>query len=227
MSNIITVIPAAGESRRYREAGYPTIKPLLTVRNKYGAVGSMLHHVEQSALTETIVALPAQVMKPIDSISRVVAIFRTIGQADTVYQLVRSLPPSEAVVVMDCDMILGIGDVHTLMQYLELYDMVVAVTESFDPNASRVDTVPFPTRFIEKEPISQWGIVGVRAFRKAGMLANALQITIQNCIKFDTEPYLSTAMNNYPGTKYAHVIQNYQDWGTPERLRESGAEIIG
>jgi NDP-sugar pyrophosphorylase family protein len=166
------------------------------------------------------------VQKPFDSRADVIHIEKTTGQADTIYQTVKNFMPTTPVIVADCDMILSLEDMVTIRKLLGIYDMVVAVTETFDPNASRVDQVPHPNRFVEKEPISQWGIVGVRAFNKAYLLKDALLTTLNDCKHRGVEPYISMAMNYYPGTRYAYVVRGFQDWGTPERLKESGAEIV-
>jgi len=230
MSNIWTVIPAAGESRRFKDAGFVTPKPLLTLKSKSGEIGYMVQHVIADfpawLRAGVIVALPEGFPKPIDLQERVVSIEHTTGQADTVYQVVKTLPDDDSVLVLDCDMILKTKDILTLVEMINVYDVTIAVSETFDPNASRVDSIPFPTRFVEKEPISQWGIVGGRAFKKAGLLTQALKKTLDRCVDRHQEPYLSLAINPYPGSKFAHVITDYIDLGTPERIKEAGWEIL-
>lgn len=229
MSELYTIIPAAGESRRFKEAGFSTPKPFLRLESSSKEIKAMLAHVFTSASAGEIhigvnsfLSLPKSAAFP----TVFHDIEKTIGQADTVYQIVKDFPPDARVLVMDCDMILQKTDVQRLVDLLDLYDMTVAVTETFDPNASRVDQVPFPTRFVEKEPISQWGIVGARAFRSAGVLTDALECTLDLCKEEEREPYLSEAMNNYEGTKYAHVITEYVDLGTPERVEAAGWKIV-
>lgn len=226
MSEFFVIIPAAGESRRYRDLGHP-YKPVIWIRTKEGVDASMLSHVEDTAPAGVLmVALPRGVKTPQDSRGHVVSIAKTSGQADTIYQMVRRLPENARVLILDCDMILERRDIETLVRMLDIFDVTVAVTKTFDPNASRVDCVPYPMKFVEKQPISEWGIVGARAFKSAGVLSSALEETIAICDKLKIEPYLSMAMDKYVGTKYAHIIKKYMDWGTPERLKNSGAEII-
>jgi len=230
VSNIWTVIPAAGESKRFREAGYSMPKPLLRIKSPAGEEAYMVQHVIADLPSwlraGVVIALPSHLDKPIDLEERTISIPHTIGQADTVYQAIKTLPDNDLVLVLDCDMILKSEDILKLVELLNIYDVTVAVTETFDPNASRVDQVPFPSRFVEKEPISKWGIVGARAFKSAAVLSVALERTFDRCTARHQEPYLSMAMNPYPGSKFAHVITDYIDLGTPERIKEAGWEIL-
>jgi MobA-like NTP transferase domain len=226
MSKVVAVILAAGQSRRFVEAGYKTPKPFLVIRDQDGTEGQMVNFV-LNTLPPTVTALvavpPDYTFMERENV-RGVHIAHTRGQADTAYQVVRHLPKDRQVILLDCDMVLRYQDVRDLIALLELFETVTAVTNTFDPNASRVDQVPFPTRWVEKQPISSWGIVGARAFRNAGRLTEALKQVIEE----PGEPYLSTAMNYYQsfGQNYAHEIFQFQDWGTPERIIASGAQIV-
>jgi len=223
------IIPAAGQSQRFADVGYSTIKPLLKVQDRNGLTLSMLAHVRGTLPVEdpyVLTALPAGVERPEDYKGTKTIVIETIGQADTIRQAIIGLPANDAVLIADCDMVLDPIDIFKMITHSQIAEVVVAVTQTFDPNASRVDQIPFPTRFVEKEPISQWGIVGIRIFNSVRKLEIALDIAISRAIRHSQEPYLSMAMNDYPGPKYAHVITNFQDWGTPERLVNSGAKIL-
>lgn len=219
------VIPAAGKSKRFQDAGYMTPKPLLKVKLG-GKTQTMLEHVVDSIppyMKDIVIAVPAGVDHPLNTAYKVIE--ETVGQADTILQALSDLPAQDRVLILDCDMILHTEDLERMVRLLEVYDATIAVTRTFDPNASRVDTIPFPTKFAEKEPISEWGIVGARAFKSIGDLVTALNYTMVYCDHTGVEPYLSMAINSYPGSKYALEIMDFYDLGTPERLRESGAQI--
>lgn len=235
MSKPWIVIPAAGESRRFKEAGFSTPKPFLVLEDPSGMQTEMLRHVLLSLPMPYDSRVIVGTTEPMGDLPHVV-IPHTRGQADTVYQMVKTLPSADPVLVLDCDMLLRTEDITALLHLLTVYDMVTAVAETFDPNASRVDRVPFPTRFVEKQPISQWGMVSGRGFKKCGELAHALQTELATCairvalsqghVISQQEPYLSSAMNLYNGTKYAHVITEYVDLGTPQRVEEAQWKII-
>lgn len=230
MSNLWTIIPAAGESKRFKEFGYQTPKPLLRLKSKSGETGYMVQHVISDLSSwiraGVIIALHEGVDKLQDLEERVMFVSQTTGQADTVYQIVKTLPDNDNVLILDCDMVLLTTDILLLIKMIQIYDVSIAVAETFDPNSSRVDQIPFPTRFVEKENISQYGIVGARCFKNARLLTIALKRTLEKCEDRHIEPYLSLAINPYPGIKFAHLITEYVDLGTPQRIMEAGWEIL-
>lgn len=234
MAKVWIVILAAGQSKRFKDVGYTTPKPCLMIRSPRNT-RSMLAHVIDSlpmkywlnSADSIVVGLPVGVDPPHDlATDNIVRIKKTKGQADTLLQIVKTLPETDSVLVMDCDTILNEDDVSTVINLLNVFDVVTAVIDTFDPNMSRVDSVPFPTYFAEKEPISVHGIVGIRGFKSIGALKIALYATLDICRVNEKEPYATTAMNLYKGKKFAHTIHKFVDLGTPERVRNAGWEIL-
>jgi dTDP-glucose pyrophosphorylase len=242
MSDLWIVIPAAGESRRFKEAGYDTPKPLLVLKPVVNIVPEF--QISRKMIEHVVNELPLQLSPhlicagiPLQYLNqdlldvrtpniKYIGLEKTTGQAESVLKLTEHLPVEDSVLVLDCDMILRDHDIVRLVEMLSIYDVSIAVTKTFDPNASRVDQIPYPTRFVEKEPISEYGIVGARAFKNIGLLNKALKRTLERCKTVNQEPYLSMAINHYPGVKFAHLITDYVDLGTPERIKEAGWEII-
>ena len=217
MSDLHILIPAAGRSTRFAAQGYTTPKPFLQIRDRNGVSKRMVDHVADSApIGLTHILYPAGA--PDSS-----------GQAESVLILVNQVLDQlddARVLVLDCDMVLPRAVLIVLEKVLSVYSMSVAVAETFDPNASRIDSFPFPRVFAEKQPIGKWGIVGARAFRSARNLKTALEYTISVAKRTGSEPYISEAMNYYPGTAVAIPTDDFQDWGTPERVAASGATIV-
>lgn len=227
MSSLFTVIPAAGKSQRFRDAGYSLPKPYLVIKDKNCVTNRMIGHVITSfPHSLKIIATPSDRLPLSNYDAMEHAIHQSVGQADTIYQVVKDLPKDSQILILDCDVVLQTRDIERVVGLLNSYDMVMAVAFTFDPNASRIDQIPFPTKFVEKKAISEFGMVSARAFRNAGKLTKALEETLEYCAAAEMEPYLSYAMNEYDGTKYAHLITEYQDWGTPERIAQNGATII-
>ena len=233
MSNISVIILAAGDSRRFAVMGYDTPKPFLTIDyagQKCSMLGHVLLRVEKFANSVLVVTrmnqeLPSDIYNihcPLDHLQ----VNFTLGQADTLRKALVGLP-EQSVMVLDCDMLLPEHDLEYLAAATDLYEVAVAVARTFDPNASTVDQIPFPTQFREKECASEWGIVGARAFRSVKHLRAALEEYVVYCgIYLHSEPFLTPAINYIKGKKFAHVVGDYVDWGTPQRLQESGAVII-
>lgn len=221
------IILAAGKSQRFVDEGYTTPKPLLRLRSKGGAECSMLSHIEDSipiGLDHIFVVLSEGIEKPKDFLGRVIKIRDTKGQADTALKAIKQeIDVNKKILLLDCDMILTTYDQIKIVESLDFYNITVAVTETFDPNSSRVDRIPYPTKFAEKEPISQWGIVSARGFSSA----KDLELSLQYAISAEGDKIsLSTAMNYHRGSKYAHVITKYIDLGTPQRIEQSGWKIL-
>jgi hypothetical protein len=225
----LVIILAAGESKRFLDKGFKIPKPLLRIEYM-GDTMSMLAHV-QSNIPEglDILTVLREGMYPPDDIrGEVIHIAETRGQAESLYRVISVMREDRPILVHDCDMLLDVLDIHKLLDMLDHYPVTVAVTETFDPNASRVDKIPYPDIFVEKQPISQWGIVGARGFASHKELTQCIEIELRRNINtVDYEPYLSEAMNHFGGQPYALQITDYVDWGTPERILESGARIVG
>lgn len=229
MFDLWVIIPAAGKSQRFRDAGYETPKSLLRLESPSGAILPMVTHVRLTIdpsfdPRRILVGLPMDYTTE-DSMN-FIGIEHTLGQADSIYQMIQNLPQEDSVLVLDCDMLLRSPDINRLIEMLGVYDVSIAVAKTFDPNSSRIDQIPYPTRFVEKEPISEYGIVGARAFKNIGLLSKALKRTIERYKALAQEPYLSVAINHYPGTKFAHVVTNFVDLGTPERIKAAGWRIV-
>lgn len=225
----LVLVLGAGESKRFRDKGIRIPKPLLNI-DFLGKTASMLSHVQDGIpeSLEILTVLAEGYDPPNDIRGGVIHIRPTRGQAETVYRVLSIIKEDRPVLVHDCDMLLDALDVGALVDWLEKYAMTVAVTETFDPNASRVDKIPYPDVFVEKQPISKWGIVGARGFASSKEIIQCIEIELRKNINtIDYEPYLSEAMNHIPGMALAHQISDFVDWGTPERIYESGAKIVG
>lgn len=222
---IWAIILGAGESKRFHDEGFVCPKPSLLIEHK-GKPLSMITHVANSvpaSIYQRLAVYRAGVPMPTDLDALPMWVKATRGQADTAYQVVQTMLPHDGVLMLDCDMLLEREDLERIVTLMGIYDVVVAVTKTVDPNASRVDSAPLFTTCAEKQAISQWGIVGARGFSTAWILEKALQKLLEESPE---EPYLSMAINNYPGSKYAYEITKFQDWGTPERIQKSGAKIL-
>jgi MobA-like NTP transferase domain len=230
MSKCWCVIPAAGGSKRFFEAGYKTLKPFLWIKSD-GVSRSMLGHVLATVPDncEPIIALPAGAMRPTDAQVELAIVTQSKGQADTVYQVVKKLPKDDEVLILDCDTILRKEDLSLIVDKLGLFVAGVAVTKNvLDGNMSRIDNPDNPQIFVEKQFISSWAIIGARAFHCVGYLVDVLERYLVHCKATDQEPHLTPAMNLYEGKKYALIISSihWKDWGTPERIDCSGDIIL-
>jgi molybdopterin-guanine dinucleotide biosynthesis protein A len=219
MSLLEIILLAAGNSRRFQLEGYEIPKPFLKV-DFLGKIQPMCYHVIDTIkhigpIVRLVVKKEDLHYTEYNSYVRAFPIIESQGQADSLLQIVRELKRNCSVLVLDCDMLLRPHDLQYLIDAVSLYEVAVSVARTFDPNASTVDQIPFPTQFREKECASEWGIVGARAFRNSMHLQSALEEYIQFCNSYgEIESFLTPAINYIKGKKYAHVVGDYVDWGT-------------
>lgn len=222
VSELWTLIPAAGRSERFLRAGYGTPKPLLRIRSRDGRTLRMYEHVlERLPRENVLVALPAGCAPCGDA--QIMHVAETRGQADTVLQMLRRVPDDARVLVHDCDVLLESRDVVTVVGHLETQDMTAAVARSDDGNMSRINAYPIWTSCVEKQNPVSWplGVVGARAWLRA----RELRYDLAALTSEKPDAYLSSAMSlGWPGL--AVWVRSWTDWGTPEAVRESGAEVV-
>ena len=237
--HVWVLVPAAGESRRFREAGFKTPKPRLKVSHGDlygGAPRRMLHHVLSAVPDDSwprLAALPApddpedlrgiggEALYPLQ-------VKKTKGQADTLRQMIRSLPArdldSTAILIVNCDVVFrDPADLAWIVQRVMTgFTVASIVVESQDPAMSYAYPFPCPQKFVEKQLVGRHAMAGAWAFANATRLLRALDWA---CCQGSTEPYLSHAMNRIHGPKISHLVERekYLDWGTPANLKLSGA----
>lgn len=234
--NVWAVIPAAGESRRFKDEGFDEPKPLLTIKHKErtkrmiewvfdslpSAIDGVLVGYEDKLHTYPLtVSGPVALKIPIEN---------SKGQADTIQQMVGwvcgTQKYDDVCLVLNCDVIFTSIDLGRILTAMHSgFDMVIGVQRTHNEAMSFIDTYPVPKLFVEKKPISNWGMSGAWAFRSSVKLLRALQSLKR---EDGVEPYLSQALNYYQGSRYALELNpdNILDWGTPAAVRASGAEIV-
>lgn len=235
----VVVIPAAGRSGRFVEQGFTAPKAALRVRDREGCEMPMLLHVIANIPTAWPVVV-GTTTDQVDAYRQILgdeAVQRgvvvdvgpyTMGQADTVRRILGGDATSrgQKIMVVNCDNVFSRFDLQVLHDFLAIADMTVLVHKSRNPMCSFVDSIPIPTRFVEKEPISEWAMSGAWAFRSAKSLHQAISETMHLDRTVRGEFYLSSALNRLPGRKIVVNCTGMQDWGTPESIRETGARIV-
>lgn len=235
------LVPAAGESRRFADAGYPTPKPFLRIAHKSLADGypkAMLDHVVDSLPGDvpSLVSLPkrlAMSSKPGEALERTSSmnLEKTRGQADSLRQMVRWLPKryldDTAVVIVNCDVVFtDPSHIQWLVTQVDAgFVAATLVVESNSPAMSYAHPYPCPQRFVEKQVLGKHAMAGAWAFASAARLLSALDWA---CCQGSTEPYLSHAMGRIIGPKISKCIEptDMLDFGTPKAVKDAGAKII-
>lgn len=225
---MLPIVLAAGRSQRFIDAGYPRPKPFLNILYK-GKECSMLEHVLDTLPADfqpPVIGVPPGFSRFLDQEGKqrhhkatLITIEKTRGQADTLYQLVNNIS-DQPILVLNCDILFQTKDLITLSRREQ--DLVLAVQSTINPQMSFVDDPHNPKKFVEKIPISSWGISGAWKFSECGPLRAALHQTL---LTVSVEPYLSHSLNLLKGTKGTIIIDPPVDWNTPNSLIASGATI--
>lgn len=226
MPTFRTLIPAAGESQRFREGGHETPKPDLRIECA-GRTRLMLDWV-LDAHEGRVVAVGAHrdSRETYDHPIRRFRVAKTRGQAHTLLQLVRRACPLDIpVLVVNCDMIIPSDSLQKTMSVVEQgADFGVLVARTSRAGMSHVDRIPHPTQFLEKNGNGDIAMVGAWAFASSRQLEDALRGACEDLY----EPYLSHALARLKGVCTAVECgeDDFTDWGTPEAVAASGARIV-
>jgi len=227
------LIPAAGESRRFAEAGYQKPKGLLKMGWR-GKRRTMIEHVVESvsdSLAPLIGCRPQDweafaAALPADYV--VIPVGASMGQADTVARLACAphIGAYDQLLVVNSDNAFAVKE-HRLTTFAHNWyanSKASAGAVVFDANEYRfgyIDAYPDFNFGIEKKPISRYALAGAFFFRSARILLDAWAEWRRDS-KPDDEPYLSGLFKYIEGPKLASMIDRNQlhEWGTPQAIAE-------
>lgn len=237
------LIPAAGESRRFREAGYAGPKALLPVDWRGVRQPAVLHlldsvwsrHRWHTVVGTTTALAPqfAEVLRGRDAEVLDVG-DSTCGQADTLLRMARLRREDDPAVVVNCDVVpnLSLWPLRAAIAPGGGCTAAVLVGQSESLSASYADAVPYFCGCVEKPasvPPGGWALLGVYALVSPRQLRVALDETLRSGERVGGEAYLSDALGRLPGQKLALACDPgvVLDWGTPAALAATGARIVG
>lgn len=220
------LIPAAGDSRRFREAGFIGPKGLIHMVWK-GRRGTMISHVIDSVgvTLNTIIGVSPESAPFFEDrlpIYERCIVYNSQGQASTVVAMTDRLHKNDEILVVNCDN--AFDDCAPMRMVLQARRLeAVAATLVFKATGNRygyVDTAPFFTYGEEKNPISEHALAGAFYFRTVDEFQSAWLSYISGGQLGET--YLSGMFKYMVGRKLAVKIAPHQlhEWGTPQTLRE-------
>lgn len=229
-NDMLVLVPAAGESRRFKEAGIDKPKGLILFQHEKldGFDRVMVEHVLQDFPRATIAV--SAVTPEWQNFGRgrrvrdIIEVGSTLGQADTVKKALRAIDSVKLetpVLVLNSDC----GFLYPLKAFVAQareFDSAVLVFDGLGETAfSYIDNFPIFKTAAEKFPISKWAIAGAFYFRRAAALMLALEQQQRGgpCHS-NGEFYLSGTFRHLEGTHLAVAMLREQllSWGTPEDL---------
>jgi NDP-sugar pyrophosphorylase family protein len=224
------VILAAGQSRRFQEAGYYTPKPFIQILWR-GQTMTMLEHVLNTvpwSFTDITVAIPpgwkstAEKIDPKTRKVRFIEIEDSIGPADTARRVVHEIKATDGCLFMDADVLNHTNDLYRLSYS---GTAAVLVNRSDNSNSSYVDNLGTFKQIKEKQRISEYAVQGAY-FVPVNMMPE-FTLWLKKVVHAKEEPYLSHAFDMIMFEKLALMVTyNPIEWGTPHDIRKSDATII-
>lgn len=229
MSRPTIIIPAAGNSRRFKDVGINTPKGMLRFKWR-GQSRTMIGHVLDGLDHLGCELLVNAVWDGWSgySGSGLLSVGATQGQADTVRLALQSIGPDRPVLILNSDC----GFTYPLDRFLKQAQNFEATALVFpgcgDTAYSYVDQFPMFSHGYEKQPISSWALAGAFYFHSSEVLLRAIREQMTLDIRHAGEFYLSEALGFYPGDKLAVAMERRQlhVWGTPEDLARDSTVVI-
>lgn len=216
------IVPAAGESKRFKAKGILRPKPLLKFSWKHSAQKTMLEHavsgtnspIQVICQEKDVVAF----QQAIPAKFSLYTLFESKGQADTVAQLILSSRiETDPILIVNSDcMFLYSLDIF-VAQARQFPAAALVFDGDYNPAYSYVDDFPIFRYAVEKEPISPWALAGAFYFDSAQKYLKAFdKYRAEN----RPEEYVSEVYNYIEGDKLAVYIPREQlvGWGTPDEF---------
>lgn len=227
----VLIIPAVGEGRRFRDAGFAVPKPFIeiqgmtmleiVIRNMRAALGK--------DMDVTVVLREDMGESPIGDPTVTVVKTKglTGGAAETVKVALGHLHPRKQVVIANCDQVVDF-DGPRFSSLLDSNDAALLTFE--DPTmhpkwsyAALEGESDLISRVVEKVPISTHATVGIYGFVTAGRCASAIDKMIVAEDRHNGEFYLAPSFN-YVSLKRALSVRRMWGLGTPEDLAKSSQD---
>jgi choline kinase len=218
------IILAAGQSKRFQEAGYSIPKPFLEIDYRGRSV-YMLQHVISTVPFEyrISVAVPPHHEFNIPRVKSY-EIADTKGPAHTALQMISKFK-TDSFLILDSDILNHTNDLHRISSYPGC-GLGVLVSKSSNPAFSYVDKLGNFKRIEEKQRISEYAVRGAYFIASGAMKEFKKHLT--QAVESMPEPYMSHAFNNYKQYVKVALETAYEpvDWGTPRDVMLSGAKIV-
>lgn len=211
---IHVLIPAAGASRRFVEAGYP-VKALVDVLGK-----SMMQRVIENVrpLKQHRVTVVSQVPLPGVDADVVLAGRPTLGSVDSI--LMADILDGEPLLLVNQDQLVDL-DIDVFIA--SAADGAIATFRSTKPHHSyvTVDGQGHVARIVEKEVISNQAVTGIYFFRDGGVFRRAAERVLATDMRVLGEFYVSTVLAAMVGDGYRFTTSDCATaiLGTPEELQ--------
>lgn len=225
MLNII--IPAAGDGRRFKEAGYEEPKPLIKIKGK-----PMIQRVVENlwmAETKTYIVTrePKDLFPKMKDTTIINLTEPTGGAVETVLKVKDIINNDTPLIVANCDQLLlpkKLVNIFFIFCSMTNYDSVIMTFNSTNPHHSYLRVHKgLVVEAAEKELISDIAVAGIYFFRKGSDFVKYAEEMIEKDIRYNGEFYISSMFNLLVADgksirPYEVDAHNKVMIGTPEEL---------
>lgn len=224
------VIPMCGFGRRFADAGFKNIKPMIEI-NRYKMIDLVLKSFnpkDSNVIFITLKQFATDEMR--SALHKYGSIFEleepTTGAVSTVLSAEYYIDNNHPLVIMNCDQYLKL-DENKFRSYCEQFDACIATFKSNSPMHSYVDVDEnnIAKRLAEKVVISDNAVAGIYYIRHGYLFVRAANDMIRKNITTNGEFYISPVFNEMINKNYKVAIYNMDKkdanlLGTPEQLNE-------
>ena len=245
MNNITLIIPMSGHGKRFQEAGYTQLKPLIEVDgfpmikhvvDLFPGVGEVIFLCRDQHLESTDMFKILKDIRPDCKIIRVSDIHRK-GPVDAVIQAKDYIDDDREIIVSYCDYS-TVWDFEGFIRDCKLrnLDGSIACYTGFHPHMLGSDNYAFCKENIEtglvekikeKEPftdnkMNEWASNGIYYFRTGKILKKYFEQLIERDLHLGGEYYVSLVYNLLIEDKLrvgVYPIEKMLQWGTPYDLQ--------
>jgi NDP-sugar pyrophosphorylase family protein len=240
------IIPAAGEGRRFREAGYTQPKPMIDVAGKpmwRRVVANLGMGAQQN---DKVLLICRQGVQPYSynegrqSRPDVLYIDKTTEGALCTVLLARTwIDPEDSLLIANCDQLVDFDTeewADKILQYQRNpgdFGIIFCFEDpTRNPKWSYAEVDDYHcdiiNRIVEKpkDPPSTTATCGIYYFSRAGAFLEAADKVIAANDRTNGEFYLAPVYNHFKGATYVFMVNRMQGLGTPEDLQRALAEGI-
>jgi capsule biosynthesis phosphatase len=232
---MIYVLTAAGEGRRFLEAGYQTPKPLLRIDGKEALLWSIDSLPLRKGDTLVLVVQAAQKVQLVlgDVVKRalphvavhwVELIGITAGQLESALKAKAFVADVRTpVAIYNCDTYFECGEIGLRLE--ERFDGVIPCAQGVPGTswsfAARDDATGLASAVAEKRAISSWASVGYYGFKSWSLFETLALEALVDARTTGVEAYVAPVYNRLlqrGGRVYVPAVEGFYPFGTPEQV---------
>ena len=225
------LISMAGNGRRFQEANFKTIKPLITIGNQTILEKSLKHMTNYN---KKIIILKKEIYEKNNNINKIFTTFglekfllkkNTLGQSDTIYKVKDLVPLSKNILIHSCDYILKYS-LHKNKSLFINSDVIVFVYKLKSRNVKDYKSFAYckvdekkqkifeikEKILISDKPYNDYMVVGTFWFKKMKLFLDMHEAAIKTKNMINGEYYVANNINLLINKGYKVSYLEVDNW---------------